>query len=93
MDHVLPFQRSTSGALLFLVAAEAPTAKQLFTLVHDTTSRWLFLARAGLGLGMVVQDFPFQRAVNVVTRLEMWPLEASPTAMHAVALTHETPAN
>jgi hypothetical protein len=89
IDHLVPFQRSTSApAISEPKGKKNPTAVHAIADVHDTPIRWLGEPSGRkLGLGVCRTDHrrPFQRSANV-------PLPVpSPTAMQAALETHETP--
>ena len=89
IDHVVPFQSSTSELLAKKLLRDEPTAKQLVVLVHDTPLNAENTAPVGLGLMTRAQVVPFQRSTNDLTTVEL--LTKEPTAKQLVAVGHETP--
>ena len=62
-----------------------PTAKQLFTLRHETPLSVL-ATEPGTGDGTIDQPVPFQRSINA----RVGPFAEVPTAMQKEAVTHDT---
>ncbi len=77
IDHLVPFQRSTSVSVLC-----EPTATQLCAVVHETPSSWFGPPPFGVGDGTTDHDVPFHRSINVSERKP----DRSPTAKQLVAL-------
>jgi hypothetical protein len=90
MDHLLPFQRSTSVDLLF-GPPENPTAVQARFDVHDTASRTLPCDPGGLGLRWIAHLLPFQRSTSVAVPYSPPATAESPTAVQARLDVHDTP--
>jgi hypothetical protein len=89
IDHLLPFQCSTSVPSAPTPAPGAPTAVQSVADTHDTASSSLerdpdALDPDALGDGTIDQTVPFHCSTSV-----KWSL--SPTAVQSVADTHDTP--
>jgi len=63
---------------------------QLVALRHDTPDNELSAGAAAFALFVCDQAVPFPRSANV---RPPGGVAMSPTAVHCVALTHETPAN
>jgi hypothetical protein len=86
IDQLVPSQCSTS--VWPYAPTLRPTATQNVVLGHDTPRRTIELWLPGFGMGEIAQLDPFHRIANVRGRLA--PVNV-PTAMHIVALAHETP--
>ncbi|MFL5859704.1 MAG: hypothetical protein ACJ780_02850 [Solirubrobacteraceae bacterium] len=95
IDHLVPFQRSTSGNPVHgpeppeqpAPTSKPPTTVQAVADVHDTPLKELEVAPAGLGIPWLDQILPFQRSTNGK------PLLKDPAAMQAFADAHDTPFN
>jgi hypothetical protein len=67
-----------------------PTAVHAVADAHDTPDREVYELPVGLGVGWIAQPVPFHRSANAsVPEL----LVKYPTAVHAVADVHDTPAS
>lgn len=91
IDHVVPFQRSTSEVVP-AGEADSPTAVQAVGDVHDTpVSRLLSRTPAGAGTRSSDHTVPFQRSTSGAYRLGLSPEVKPPTATHEDADGHEIP--
>jgi len=63
--HVVPFQRSSRARELPEPFTNAPTAKQLVALEHDTSNRCGLDGPGGLGLVTMVQAEPVHTSMSV----------------------------
>jgi hypothetical protein len=89
--HAVPFHASASEKRSEL-PSKLPTAVQATAELHDTLLRVLAMAPAGLGVDCSFQTVPFHLSANVTSEEEAL-LKDDPTAIHAVAELHETPAS
>jgi hypothetical protein len=89
--HAVPFHASASEKRSEL-PSKLPVAVQTSAELHDTLPRVLAMAPAGLGVDCSFQVVPFHLSANVTSALEVW-LKDAPTAIHAVAEVHDTPAS
>ena len=86
IDHVLPFQRSTSVFAAVSVSS-MPTAKQLVAVGHDTPARSTMSAADVLAGGTIDHFVPFQCSINAVSASSP---STEPTAKQLVAARRTT---
>jgi hypothetical protein len=90
--HLLPFQRSATVCTIPSVKWRSPVVVQADGEVQEMPPRKVCTAPAGLGVGRMLQTFPFQRSVRGLTGP---PWEAvvlyAPAAMQNDGEVHETP--
>jgi hypothetical protein len=89
--HAVPFHASASEKRSVL-PSKLPTAVQATAELHDTLARLLATAPAGLGVDCSFQVVPFHLSAKVTSESEAL-LKEEPTAIHAVAELHDTPAS
>jgi hypothetical protein len=89
--HCVPFHRSANGTRFPEPLMKYPTAVHAVADVQETAEKAVVVAPAGLGVALTVQVLPFHRSANGRAGPEE-SLE-SPTAMHAVAVGHDTARN
>ncbi|HEX3332809.1 MAG TPA: hypothetical protein VHS57_00600 [Acidimicrobiales bacterium] len=85
--HDRPFHFSATGAPG--VPTTEPVASHFPVVVHETLDRDDLAVGDGEGIVWVAHVVPFHRSAS--TTLDVVPLEALPTASHAVAAEHDTP--
>ncbi len=91
IDQLVPLQRSASVVTSVCARlAKNPTAVQYLRDAHDTSSRPLFVALAGLEVGWIDQPMPFHRSDNVTSVLARLMKNHSPTAMQDLGEEQET---
>jgi hypothetical protein len=86
INHVFPFQRSTSGTKPTRSTYQ-PVAVQALAEVHDTSVKVSPSEAIGLGLRSIVHFAPFQVSASVTL---VTLSSSSPTAMHASTEVHDT---
>jgi hypothetical protein len=64
--HDLPFHRSANVTPKPDLLKYPPTAVQAAADVHATPDNWLPLDVAGLGVRVIVHEWPFHRSANVL---------------------------
>jgi hypothetical protein len=88
-DQALPFHRSATAPKTGAVVD--PTAVHAAAAEHDTADRTVKGASGIAGVGTMLQLTPSHRSASATVNPAA--LLVAPTAMHALALTHDTPAS
>lgn len=90
-DHEAPVSFSAKGTHLLELLKNCPTALHIVDDAHETPSREPLVAPAGLGSSCADHAVPFQ--VSASGTVPLASLQESPTAVHRLAETQETPFN
>ena len=94
--QLVPSHRSANDPWLGTLLLEfSPTAVHALADTHDTPDSWTKSAPAGLGVVWIAQLVPSHRSANdtLNSMPPAPPLYWQPTAVHALADTHDTPSS
>jgi hypothetical protein len=91
MIHMVPFHCSAKGTTvpLLSVAADEPTAVHAVGVVHETAVRLAAVGPTGLGVDTTDQVLPSHDSASDIC-VNGYVTVTDPTAVHAVAVVHET---